>query len=222
MSDELDNLIHSTPYLWKGNRPACTTFDEITTGYKELDQALPGKGWPRGVVIELVLQTQGIGELQLMLPAIGTLIAQQRFIVMIDTPYIPYAPALNNAGLDLSALYVVVPERPGDGLWAAEKALLNPSCGMVLLWSGVVHGKNYNFLKDTVIRRLQVAAQASRAILVLYRVIGQGQMEPQNPWAAVRLGLKKQTGDLVIDILKTRGACRHGRIRIGLNDGELG
>lgn len=216
MSDELDNLIRSTPHLWQGNRSVGSTFGEIPTGYSELDQALPGEGWPRGVVIELVLRTIGIGELRLILPVIRALVAHQRFIVMINAPYIPYAPALNDAGVDLGALYSVRSDSLDDGLWAAEKALLNPLCGMVVLWSGTVHRKNYGDLKDTVVRRLQVAAQASHAILVLYRVVGRGQADRQNPWAAIRLSLARQDGNLVIDILKTQGGCRRSRVCLNL------
>jgi protein ImuA len=218
MSDELENLIHSTPYLWRGNCSGETSFRGIPTGYPELDRALPGKGWPRGAVIELVLRAIGIGELRLMLPAIRMLIADRRFIVMIDTPYRPYAPALSDAGLDLDALYLVAPDSAEDAWWAAEKALLNPFCGMVLLWSGTVHRKRHGFLKDRAVRRLQVAAQASQAILVVYRIAGRGRTEPQNPWAALRLGLASQGGVLVIDVLKARGTCRLARVRLNLEN----
>ncbi|MGH8547683.1 MAG: translesion DNA synthesis-associated protein ImuA [Methylococcales bacterium] len=218
MSDELENLIHSTPYLWRGDCTAGAAFSGIPSGYPELDRVLPGKGWPRGAVIELALEAVGIGELRLMLPAIRTLIAGRRFIVMIDTPYRPYAPALSGSGLDLDALYLVAPESPEDAWWAAEKALLNPFCGMVLLWSGTVHRKNHGLLKDTVIRRLQVAAQASHAILVVYRIAGRDRTERQNPWAALRLGLGSRDGALVIDVLKARGSSRLTRVRLNLEN----
>ncbi|MGH8475091.1 MAG: translesion DNA synthesis-associated protein ImuA [Methylococcales bacterium] len=216
MSEELENLIHSTPHLWRGACFGKTAFDGISTGYSELDRVLPGGGWPRGAVIELLLEAIGIGELRLMLPAIRTLIAQKRFLVMIDTPYRPCAPALSSFGLDLDAIWLVAPDSPENAWWAAEKALLNPCCGMVLLWSGMFHRKNHGFLKDQAVRRLQVAAQASRAILVLYRVADPGPMDRKNPWAALRLGLTSQDGALVIEVLKARGSLARTRICLKL------
>ncbi len=218
MSDELEKLIRSTPCLWRGKDSGGTLFSGISTGYPDLDQVLPGKGWPRGAVIEVALQAVGIGELRLMLPAIRTLIADRRFILMIDTPYRPYAPALRDAGLGLDALYLVEPDSPEDAWWAAEKALLSPSCGMVLLWSGTVHRKHHGFLKDTAVRRLQVAAQASQAILVVYHIAGDGRGGRQNPWAALRLVLARQQGALVIDVLKARGTSRRTLVRLNLEN----
>lgn len=215
MPDVLDHLIDSTPYLWRGGRSAGAANRGIPTGYPALDRILPGKGWPRGAVVELAIEAIGIGELRLMLPAIRALIADQRFIVMIDTPYRPYAPALSASGLDLDALYLVTPDCPEDAWWAAEKALLNPFCGMVLLWSGTVHRGNHGFLKDAVIRRLQVAAQASQAILVAYRIAGRGRADRQNPRAALRLRLGIEDGALLIEVLKARGSC--GRMCVRLN-----
>jgi hypothetical protein len=216
MSGELDRLINSTPGLWKGGRSGAVVFRGIPTGYRELDQMLPGKGWPRGVVIELMLQSIGIGELEFMLPAIRVLISDQRFIMMVSPPYLPYAPALMDAGLDLDSFYLLMPESSEDGLWAAEKALLNPLCGMVLLWSDSVPGRSCGFLSDAVVRRLQVAAQESQAILVVYRVSVRTRPVRQSSWAAIRFGLSRQGGKFVVDVLRVRGTCRRGRLRLNL------
>jgi protein ImuA len=216
MSDEIENLIRSTPYLWRGRRSGKTLFRGIPTGYPELDRVLPGEGWPRGAVIELLLEAIGVGELRLMLPAMRTLIAEGRLIVMIDTPYRPYAPALSDLGLDLDAVYLVAPDTAEDAWWAAEKTLLNPACGMVLLWSGTVHGRRRGLLKDAAVRRLQVAAQASQAILLLYRAWERGRRDSQNPWAALRLGLASRDGGLIIDVLKARGMAGPARVCLNL------
>ena len=217
MSDELENLLRSSPFLWRGRELQASEIQSIPSGYAELDRLLPGQGWPRGAVIEILLESIGIGELRLMLPAIRRLIAEQRLIVMIDTPYQPYAPALVAWGLDLKAFYLIQPERPEDGWWAAEKALLNPACGMVLLWSGGLRGQQRNGLKEPMIRRLQVAAQSSQAILLLYR-IGSQNPNPPSSWAALRMRLAGQDGVLRIELLKARGSLEQSQLLLNLDN----
>ena len=40
------------------------------SGFAELDARLPGGGWPVGAICELLLETMGIGELGLLVPAL--------------------------------------------------------------------------------------------------------------------------------------------------------
>ena len=158
-----------------------------------------------GVVVELLPEAIGIGELRLFLPPIGSLTQNQRQVLMINTPYIPYAPALLQAGLDLSYLLLLMPGNWRDALWAAEKALMNPACGMVLLWSDDFLNSGGGFDYNKAIRRLQVAAQAGRAVLVLYRFAEGFSQYQQMPWAAVRLRLLAKNKNLLVDALKFRG-----------------
>jgi protein ImuA len=68
MDKSLDALIDSSPHLWRGGRTASAA-DVLATGFSELDQALPNRGWPWGSVVELLLPAMGIGEVRLLLPA---------------------------------------------------------------------------------------------------------------------------------------------------------
>ena len=216
MSEELDELLRSIPCLWKGSPGIQEVSNVLSTGYEQLDQLLPSAGWPSGVVIELLPEAVGIGELSLMLPVIKTLMGKQCYVVMINAPHIPYAPALRAAGVDLKFLLLMTPDNLRDAVWAAEKALQNSICGMVLLWSGGCERKNNTVFNSTVIRRLQVAAQQNNSILVLYQFSSWYRHNGQNPWAAVRFGLSKVDNDLVVDVLKTQGTCKRHRIRLNL------
>src|SRR5688500_10215557 len=77
------------------------------TGYAALDAELPGGGWPVGGLAELLCRTEGIGELQLVLPALAALTQAGHRIAWLAPPYLPYAPALQAAGVRLEGLTVV-------------------------------------------------------------------------------------------------------------------
>ena len=123
----------------------------MATGHAALDALLPGGGWPRGALVELMLQEEGIGELSLVLPALAALSREERWIALIAPPHIPYAPALAAAGLELSRLLVVRTANTADTLWAMEEALRSGACAAVLAWPAAI--------SERAQRRLQLAAE---------------------------------------------------------------
>jgi hypothetical protein len=64
-------------------------------------------------------------------------------------------------GLDLEQVLLIASERDADSRWAAEQCLRSGLFGVVLLWPGACG--------DHELRRLQLAAEPSRAVSVLYR-----------------------------------------------------
>src|SRR6476659_678516 len=105
MNPALAKLL-SHPAIWRGGDCAPEPAS-IASGFAELDAALPGGGWPRGALTEMLLEREGIGELRLTLPALSRLQGEGRSIVWIAPPHRPYAPALAAAGLDLARLVIV-------------------------------------------------------------------------------------------------------------------
>ncbi|MFO1310438.1 MAG: translesion DNA synthesis-associated protein ImuA [Burkholderiales bacterium] len=184
----------SHPAIWRGDdvahEPAA-----VPSGYAALDAALPGRGWPQGALTELLLEREGIGEIRLTLPAIVRLQAERRDIVWIAPPYKPYAPALAEAGVDLSRLYVVACKTPQDALWAFEQSLRAPECGAAFAWLGTQD--------ERVLRRLQVAARDGRTWGALWRRPG---VRGGANAAPLRLALSRQEGRLAVRVLKRRGA----------------
>jgi hypothetical protein len=118
MNSTLARLL-SHPAIWRGDDCAPEPAS-VATGFAALDAALPGGGWPRGALTELLLEREGIGELRLTLPALAQLQAEGRSIVWVAPPYRPYAPALVAAGLDPARLIVVRGCTKSDALWAYE------------------------------------------------------------------------------------------------------
>src|SRR6185437_16985152 len=102
MNSALARLL-SHPAIWRGGDCAPEPAS-VATGFPALDAVLPGGGWPRGALTELLLEREGIGELRLTLPALARLQAEGRSIVWVTPPYRPYAPALAAAGLDPARL----------------------------------------------------------------------------------------------------------------------
>jgi len=182
------------PRVWRGNSLA-GGMPAIATGFDELDAALPGGGWPSGALTELLAGPRGIGELGLIMPALARLTCAGKRVVWLAPPYLPYAPALAAAGIDLPHLALVRAAGRRDALWAAEQALRAGSCHALLAW---LPAPGYQHL-----RRLAVAAEASRAFVALFRP---PQAAAESSPACLRLALEPAEGGLRVKILKRRGA----------------
>ncbi|MFO7190463.1 MAG: translesion DNA synthesis-associated protein ImuA [Pseudomonadota bacterium] len=167
----------------------------VPTGFACLDRELPGGGWPGGALTEILPAHEGIGELRLLGPALAALSRKGRHLAWIAPPYLPYAPALDAAGIDLAKLFIVRTRSLTDSLWAAEQCLASAACGAVLLWP--------QQLKYLELRRLQLAAEGTDALAFLFRPPG-AAAEPSP--AALRLGLETVDGGLAVRLLKRRGA----------------
>jgi hypothetical protein len=201
----------------------------LPTGYAALDRCLPGAGWPRHGLIEILSDQRGIGELRLLLPALAALCrdagaADQIYppprpdhaesampphdrgsggwIAWVSPPYRPYAPSLAAWGIDVGRMLVV--NGAGATEWAMDQALRSESCSAVLGWS--------NPRDPHALRRLQLAAEASRSLAVLYRPLQAG-LTPSP--AVLRLALLGGgTEGLQVRIVKSRGG-RPATVNLG-------
>lgn len=150
------------PALWKG-RQQHDGKDTLATGYDALDAALPSQGWPIGALTEIMTTDAGIGELSLLLPALGALTSSQQWIALVAPPYVPYAPALTNAGIALEYTLIIdsQSEHKND-FWAAEQMLRSGVFSAVILWSSANGDERQQ-------RRLQLAAEQGKSWAVCYR-----------------------------------------------------
>ena len=137
--------------------------DCLATGFPELDDELHG-GWPRAGLGELLCTASGIGELRLLAPALkGLCERENRWIVWVNPPHVPYAPALERLGVDLGKVLLVFPKDHRQALWAFEQALATASCSAALGWL------SESRLRFADIRRLQLAARKGGAWAMLFR-----------------------------------------------------
>jgi hypothetical protein len=207
VTDPLAALLRH-PRLWRGGGltqgPAT-----VPTGFRRLDERLPGGGWPLAALTELLVPTAGIGEIRLLLPALCTLAADRpeapRWIAWLAPPHLPYAPALAAAGLDSSRMLVVRPQAGFDALWAMEQALGSGACAAVLGWAEAADG--------TALRRLALAAEEGGGPGFLFRP--PRHRDEASP-AALRLLLTAYADGLDVEILKCRGGmpARVGRLPV--------
>ena len=197
----LEAVLHRHP-VWRGAGLAPAP-RAVPSGHAALDRELPGGGWPAGALTEVLCARHGVGELQLVLPALAALTRAEGRIAWLAPPHLPYAPALAAAGLRLELLTVVRAPGRRDALWAAEQVLRAGACRGLLLW---LPRAGYGELK-----RLAVAAEAGSAIALLFRPPQAAQDASPAP---LRLALEPDGAQLAVRILKRRGAQLAAPLRL--------
>ena len=197
----LENLMYEAG-VWRANQWEHYQQATVSSGFKALDQVLPGGGFPQGALTELLTNADGNSSLQLMIPALAQLSHQGRWIAMVAPPHIPYAPTLSRYGIDISKVLLVHPDKD-DMLWAMEQALRAGTCGAVLCWPGSINERQ--------LRRLQLAAEEGNCIGVLfYKQAPQVQSSP----AALRMEVSTNEWGMEVNIHKRRGAWPTGPIHL--------
>ncbi len=182
------------PHLWRGDDRAAVAVPSVPSGHAALDALLPGGGWPRAALTELLCTRPGIGELSLLMPALARLAREEnRWIVLVAPPHLPYAPAFAQAGVDLARLVVVNTTQGDDTLWAMEQALGSGACSAVVGWPSRV--------SERALRRLQLAAETGRAPGFHYAT----GPATSSSLAALRLQLDPTPAGLSLRLLKVRG-----------------
>ena len=205
MNPSLQRLLQR-PDIWRprDRRPAGNNAGSgAATGFCDLDRALHGGGWPRAALSELLTDGISIGELRLLTPFLATLAERQLWQLWINPPFIPYAPALVQHGIDPTHLIVIRAEARQQ-LWACEQALRSAACGAVLYWPSAA-------LRYGELRKLQVAAGGQHCVGFLLRAARSTQ---QTSPAALRLQLSADDAHLNVQILKQRGGNAGQRISI--------
>ena len=193
MTNLVDILQRQT--VWRGAAAPITLAEPaVPTGYAGLDAELPGGGWPVGGLAEVLCRSEGIGELQIVLPALAALTAAGHRVAWLAPPHLPYAPALRAAGVRLGQLTVIRAPGRRDALWAAEQALRARSFHALLLW---LPQAGYPEL-----RRLAVAAQAGPGFALAFRP---PEAACESSPAVLRLALEARKGQLAVHIMKRRG-----------------
>ena len=202
VTSELARLLEH-PGIWRGTSVART--EVLSSGFAALDERLPGGGWPRSGLIEILTPRLGIGELTLLLPVLSKLTRapMARSAVWIAPPFEPFAPALAAHSVVLERVLIVrVPEALRSGaLWAFEQSLGSNACDLVMSWA-LNHPKGP---RAKEIRRLQLAAERGRALGVLFRPF---QAARQSSHAALRLAIEPSTYGVRVNLLKSKGGVR--------------
>lgn len=188
------------PSLWRAHQLGRSADNTLPSGFALLDAQLPGGGWPRRVLTELLLPHPGIGEIRLLAHSLAATQRAGRLVMLFDPPAAVSAPALMELGLDVDQLLVIhthLQLRPGaDRLWALEQALKSGHVGAVLAWLPPR-------LRAERLRRLQLAAHAHDGPAFMLREVAAQQNASAAP---LRLALHPAGADqLALRVLKRRG-----------------
>jgi hypothetical protein len=193
------------PDVWRGDTLARAPLPGVPTGFAELDRELPGGGWPRGGLTEILPMRRGIGELSLLLPALARLSSDElAWLVCVASPHPLHAPALHESGIDLSRLLVA--SAPGrDTAWVCERSLATDGVGAVVAWLPEI--------QTSTLRRLQLAAESSRTLLFVFRPAA---CASQSSPAPLRLALEGEGEKLIVRLLKRRGSAQSASLPISI------
>lgn len=204
MNKNIQHLLQR-PAIWRlGDAPRVTNTG-ITTGFSHLDAELPDHGWPPGALTELLCDRHGIGEFSILMPTLRLLSNQNKNIVIIAPPYLPFARALDANEVRRDRLLIV--EASKDHLaWSAEQAIKSSTSALVIVWDT----KRFDY---TQLRRLHLAAENGNTVCILYRSLST-QNNPST--APLRITLTADKDALCAKIIKRRGSLASSSIRLSL------
>jgi protein ImuA len=188
------------PALWLGHQLGRHAEAALPSGFPTLDAQLPGGGWPRRALTELLLPHPGIGEIRLLCASLVATQKADRLVMLFDPPAQLSAAALAQFGFDVEQLLIINTRArviPGtDSLWALEQALKSGHVGAVLAWLPPR-------LRAERLRRLQLAAHAHDGPAFVLREMSASQRPTAAP---LRLALRSNGADvLAVKVLKRRG-----------------
>jgi hypothetical protein len=194
----LDRLLEH-PAIWRGRSTA--RMEVLPTGFNALDDCLPGNGWPRAGLVEILIGRFGVGELSLLMPVLAALTRRPsaRWCAWIAPPFEPFPPALAAHGLLLERVLIAHAEKT---LWAFEQALGSGACEAALGWISKPRARD--------LRRLQLAAERGRTLGILFRTLRAAR---ESSSAVLRLVLEPAEQGVRITFLKSRGG-RRGSIEV--------
>lgn len=205
LNSGVQRVVSQMPHaIWRADQMGSYSTAITGSGYPALDAELPNKGWPASTLIELLVQPNGIGEMQLLRPALAA-IAKQRRIALVQFPHLPQISSWMGWGLPIESLLWINTARTADALWSAEQILRNGSCGALLFWQTHVRSES--------LRRLHLAAQGSETTFWMIRPLASAQDASPSP---LRLGLRPARAGIAIDILKRRGPQRTEPLHLAL------
>lgn len=197
--------------VWRGAELGSAKTPVVASGWRSLDDALPGRGWPLRGITEVLSAQPATSEWRLLSPALKSIVAADQETVVVGPPRHPCMAGLRHDGVDERRLTWIKAERPAERLWATEQLIRSAAAGAVLAWLPHVRADQ--------IRRLQVLAQGTDALVFLFR----SELARREPSAApLRVSVAVDPDwALVVDVFKRPGAPVDGPITLPSVPGGL-
>lgn len=189
--------------FWRGDALSTSPLPSTPSGFRLLDEQLPGGGWPARCLTELLLAHPGVGEIRFLASTLASLTQAGREIVLLAPPHIPDPTGWEQMGIDMRRVLVVRTPRPADRLWAIEESLKSSAFGALVAWLP----EEKTLARHDALRRLQSVAASANGLTFLMRPSAAGQHASPAP-----LRLKLTVGEpdghrrtLSVRLLKRRG-----------------
>ena len=193
--------------VWRAGELGGASLQTVGTGYAALDHVLPGGGWPQGALTEVLQPQAGLHEWGLVLPALAAAQAASplQMTVLVNTPFLPFGPALGARQFTMQRLLCVTDGQSGQGrhgdgpslLWATREALQCADVCAVLAWLPDARSAH--------LRRLQIAAHAHNKLLFVFRPLRAQHESSPAPLRLLLEGALGDAGNLLVDVFKRRG-----------------
>lgn len=147
------------PWVWQGagglQARAGLGQPVVSSGFPALDAQLPGGGWPRGMVCELLVDEALSCEWRLLLPVLRQVVRRGEPVFLVDPPQPPHAGLHAVLGCPPQRLVWIRTDKPAQAGWACEQVLKSGADAAVLAWLPRIG--------PAPLRRLQAVAQACMA-----------------------------------------------------------
>jgi len=204
-----ENLRHH-PDIWQASqlRGQVRGAQILPTGHELLDKHLHLGGWPGEALSEVLVQRTGIGEFQLVVPALLGNNTDHRSLFLVAPPYIPFAPALHQAGVRLEQLVIIKAISLQEQLWSIDQILRSGSSRAILSW----FPQQQPAYAD--LRRMQLGARNHASAVIVFRPI---QYAQERSPAAMRMQLEHHNDHLTATIIKQRGGWSGQRLDLHTN-----
>lgn len=186
--------------VWRGDDLGLRAAATSSTGWAELDAELPGGGWPRQSVVEILAAQPAVLEWRLLAPALRPVVDAGGQVVVIGPPRHPHLPGLQHVGLNERQFIWIQADAPAERLWTTEQFIKSNAAGAIVSWLPKARSEQ--------IRRLQVCAQANEGLTFLCRPEAarhEASAAPLRVHAAA-----KPDWQLDVHILKRRGPSHEG------------
>ncbi len=197
--------------IWRCADLGMQTGPVVSSGFAELDDELPGGGWPCQALSEVLSPQPSVLEWRVVGPALGRIVATGGKVVVVGPPKTPHLPGLRHCGIDEKHLVWVQAETPAERLWCTEQLVKAGACGALVAWLPQARPEQ--------IRRLQVCAQACEGPVFLFRPPAaqhEASAAPLRVMATFALDWEIQ-----VHVLKRRGPSHAGVVRLRSVPGGL-
>ena len=197
--------------VWRASELGQGTATVTTSGWPSLDAELPGGGWPRRSVTEILASQPSVLEWRLLSPALRDVVGAGGQVVVVGPARHPHLPGLVHEGLDERQLVWIKAEAPSERMWVTEQLIKSNSAGAIVAWLPQA--------RQEQLRRLQVCAQACEGLVFLCRPTA-----ARHEASAAPLRVHADVGvdwQLTVNVFKRRGPVHDGELLLPSVPGGL-